>query len=151
MSRSICYALIVAGLVLAASSASAQVDADAGPECVIVHELTSDQTQPEPAPRDALGAILEAVRAGRWLVAVGGVLWLLVYLLRAEKLRALVPWLGTRLGGYAVAVGTPVLAAIAAALYAGEGVGAELVFGAIGAGFVAIGLHQGRKDAAGGA
>jgi len=146
-------ALIAAGLGLAAQSAAG---AQPAPDAGAVLELAPVEVAvevpdelAEPAPGDALGGILEAVRGGRWLVAVGGALWLLVYLLRSAKLRELVPFIGTRGGGYTVALGVPALAVIAAALYAGEAVSVELIFGALGAGLVAIGLHQGRRDVAG--
>lgn len=144
----ICYALAGAGLVLAADAAGAQLVADAGPVAEVELEVAAEVEPAEPAPGAALDAILDAVRRGHWLVAVGGVLWLLVYLLRSARLRALVPFVGTRLGGYSIAFAVPVLAAVAASLYAGQSVSVELVFGALGAGLVAIGLHQGRKDAA---
>ena len=142
-------AFIAAGLGLAAQSAAGQPAPDAGAVLELAPVEVAVEVHVEPAPDDALGGILEAVRGGRWLVAVGGALWLLVYLLRSAKLRELVPFIGTRLGGYTVALGVPALAVIAAALYAGEAVSVELIFGSLGAGLVAIGLHQGRRDVAG--
>lgn len=135
--------ICIVAIALAAAGASisyAQTDAvsDAG-------ELPAAD-DPGPDPSDALGGILDAVRAGRWVVAIGGVLWILVYALRAQRLRRWIPWLGTRSGGYVIAFGLPVIAALAAGMYDDGTVSIDLILAALGTGFVASGLHGAKKD-----
>ena len=86
--------------------------------------------------------ILEAARAGKWLIALGALLLLVVGLLRrfSDKLGK------GKLRGYALAVGLPMAAAVGVSLQTGAW-SVEVFVSALVAGLTGIGLHTAAKDA----
>jgi hypothetical protein len=90
------------------------------------------------------GEIYTAIRAGKWLAAVGFALLLLVALARKFGGK----WAKTRAGGYVLGFGVPMLGALGLSLTTGQW-SIDLYFGAFSAGLVASGLHTTAKDAKG--
>lgn len=136
-------------LTFAAAPPTAAVDA--APAAPSSTETPAPPAQParEPTTGEALSGLVAALRGGEWLLAAGGILWLLVHLLRWRRLAGWFPWLRSRVGGYVLAFGLSFAVAIATAITAGQGISLGLVLGAVAAGFAAIGMHDTARDVAG--
>lgn len=104
---------------------------------------TSEDQQPA---GDLASKLFDAVRAGKWGIAFGLALLLLIAGLRTAVLGSWIPWFKTRIGGYALAFATAAGAVIGVAHAASVGFSLGLLGAALWAGAGAIGLHQGQKD-----
>jgi hypothetical protein len=117
---------------------------DAGPEAP-----SAAASLPDPGA-DLAGyvkSISDAVKAGKWLVLAALVVNLLVWALRKWGAR-LIPWFGSTLGGYTLAIGSGFLVALAASAYT-ERLSVSVLLEALALAFTAIGAHQANKDRAG--
>jgi len=151
--------LFVAGIVLASSEARAQdADKDKPPASSVLPsesganaEAAKEQPKAEANAKDDKDSsdlareLFIALTSGKWLPAVGAALMLLIAGIRKFGTKIL-PWLGTRKGGYALAFTTAMLTAVGVSMSAGEFSWAVVV-NAVGLGFAAIGVHQALKDA----
>jgi hypothetical protein len=90
--------------------------------------------------------VYQYVRDGSHLPAVGAVLMLVVWAMRAG-LGKVHPWFKKPIGGYLIGFGSATLAFVGPAFIAGQAVTIGLITQAIGTGFAASGKWEGLRDA----
>jgi len=101
----------------------------------------------EEAPADTADEVYQALKAGKWLVAFGGVLMFLIWGIRAFLAWREVEWFEGDLGGNVLAFGTSFGLAIATALLAGQPLSLGLFTAAAGAAWGAKGIWSHRQAA----
>src|ERR1051326_1061780 len=89
--------------------------------------------------------LLTLITAGKYLPAVGLCLVALVGAMRAG-IGAYVPWLRTKIGGYALGFGSAVLLYVGTSLEAGSGISIGLFGSALAAGWTAAGGWEHMRD-----
>lgn len=98
----------------------------------------------EQSPAELGTDLYSAIRAGKWLVAVGFALLLLV----GGARRFGGKWAKTKVGGYVLGFGVPMLGALGLSLSTGIW-SVDIFLGAFSAGLAASGLHTAAKDVKG--
>ena len=113
---------------------------DAGPVAaeVAVPDLEED-------PGGFFSMVYERLHNGEWLMAFGGMLILIVFLVR-KVLSKWIKWFDTKLGGYTVSFGTAMLLALGTALLAGQGISIGLMLTAVSVAFAASGGWEAVND-----
>jgi len=91
------------------------------------------------------GEVYERLRSAEWLAAFGGILVLIVWLLRLGVGKVL-PWVNTKPGGFVLALTTSLLLSFGTALQAGQPMSFGLATLALGAAWVAAGGWGHAKD-----
>lgn len=149
--------LVVAALFMVPSTALAQLDAapevaeaaDAAPEPAPAPVAEAPAPAAEnPAKEDPGGVaqgVYDALKNGHYLMAFGGVLMFLVWLLRwgAVKLSS---WFESKLGGFVLAFATSFALTLGEAFWAGHGFSLVLFGGALSAAWMAAGQWGHLKD-----
>ena len=113
-----------------------------------ISDVSSPVAGVNPAESEPIGTfrgIYDALKAAKWIVALGGVLMFLVWGMRLFAGR-FVPWFKTRKGGYILGLGTAVFLGIGAALFAGGELGVSLLLGIVSAEWAAAGAWERFKD-----
>ena len=98
----------------------------------------------EPSPAELGSDMYGAIKAGRWIVAIGFGLALLVVVARRFGGK----WAKTKIGGYALGFGIPLLSTLALSMQTGTW-SLDAFLGALSVGFAASGLQRGAKHAKG--
>lgn len=98
------------------------------------------------SPQDIARNIYDAVRAGRWMAVIGGVLMLIVWGTRKLLVYKKVEWFGSPTGGRVLAFGLALLTILGTALVAREAPNLSLFAGAFAAAWVAAGQWEDVKD-----
>lgn len=124
--------------VCAAAWLYAEAAADV-PDTVVEVQVAED-------PVGAADALYNAIRAGRWLPAIGAAAMLLIWGVRRLG-AARLPWLCSRAGGRTLAGVTAALLVVVPSLLADRPPSLGLVAGALAAGWVAAGQWDDVKDA----
>lgn len=105
--------------------------------------------QANPAEEDPIGTgskLVQALKNGRWLVAFGFALLLLVFVLRWALAAMKIKWADTKPGGFVLAFGTSLALAFGIAFSTGVGFSFGLLVAAGGAAWLAAGQHGHIKD-----
>lgn len=87
----------------------------------------------------------DAIKAGESVAAFGFCLMIAIAFIRKYASKA-IPFLNTKIGGYALAFVTSAISAIAISM-TNESFGIETIAGSLGIGLTAIGVHTATKDA----
>lgn len=143
----ILFIVIILGLGLAMAAGSADAVTDAGVAALASSPVSPDDSAVAESTSSALaGDVYGALKGGQWLVAFGLALLVLVRVTR-DSAAKLLPWLGSRWGGYSYAAGWALAMTIGTTLAAGEGFSWALVMAAAGAAWTAVGQHSTAQDA----
>jgi len=97
------------------------------------------ENQAKEEPVTTARELYDALKAGKWLVAFGGILMFLVWGIRATLSRFNFAWSKGELAGNMIAFGTAFVLAIGTALAAGQGLSLGLLTAAAGAAWAAKG------------
>lgn len=141
------FMLMIVGLMMTFSACHVQTafaEDTAVPNAVPVPTPDANPTS-DHAPQDIARNIYDAVRAGRWMAVIGGVLMLLVWGARAFG-KKYWKWLTTPTGGRVLAFGLALLTTLGTALVANQTPNLSLFAGALAAAWVAAGQWQDVKD-----
>lgn len=109
----------------------------------------SDDARANPASEDPIGTgsqLIQALKDGKWLVAFGFALLLIVFLLRWALAVMKIKWADTKPGGFLLAFGTSLALAFGIAFSSGVGFSFGLLVAAGGAAWLAAGQHGHVKD-----
>lgn len=105
----------------------------------------SAEVEGEPAAEVTAKGVYDALKGGKWLVAFGGSLMLLVWFLRAVVFGR-VAWFKTKRGGAVLGIGTATILGIGTALFAGGDVSLGLIASIVAAKWTAAGAWGHVKD-----
>jgi len=156
--------LVLSTALILGICSTATASTDAGPMIVAIDSPASEApaelepAEEAPLPDDvvasategegesdtstAAGGLVAALRAGKWVAAIGFALLLIVGL--ARRLGG--EWAKTKTGGYVLGFGLPIIGALGLAMTTGVW-SLDLFIGALSAGLAASGLYTSSKDA----
>lgn len=136
----------LAGIVVLFAAALTATQAIAEPSLLGAGTVVMSADDVAPGVGEAIEHAARAAADGQWLLALGGVLWLAIAVLRSRWLLGRVDWFRSRIGGYVINGAVAGITVIAATLYAGESVSVSTFLAAASAAMAASGLHQTSKD-----
>lgn len=97
-------------------------------------------------PTSTIANLYSYITTGKGTAALGAALTLIVFVLRHYALGSWIPWFKTKVGGYVLNFGTPLLAYLATGLSSGAPFSVSLLINALGAGWVAAGAWEHLSD-----